>query len=495
MKFDLGPSAAARSLWGAFVFSAALLVLPGGAARAEHPPEQGVGPLPWRVAGDLGFTVDAAAFPDSVGDRLEVYLRLPPATLANLEREGADAILRVEVRLRSRFGAKQHEAALEFAIAPGDTSNGFGKVVMLPFPSRPGSYRMQVKLEDTKSQKKGIAYVGRKVRRSATVEGEVVVPDVEKGTRLSNVEFLWGSAKGLRSGAVDSTGLPNPERLYGLMETDLRTYIRATQTRPELKPWHWNLKVLDAQGHVVSEQDSTEDASRWLNRNVTLDLTTQPAGAYQVEVRAGPEGETPALRKASFSVAWQRAFWERNPREVEDEVHFLLESEDEEEKFVRLSPGEQEQYLDQFWRERDPTPLTAENENQRQYLERIAYANKMWTRPGVGKGMFSDMGRVYIRHGEPDEILRQVIPTGDQTLTQLAQQLEISEDRPTGAVTSKGLGGDTRPFEVWVYEVTRAQPITDKPEPGSDRRSMKRKLFLFVDDNGYGDYRLRYNTE
>jgi GWxTD domain-containing protein len=480
------------------VLCGALLALSAALARAEHPPEQGVGPLPWRVGGDLGFTVDAAAFPDSVGDRLEVYLRLPPATLANLEREDTDssaAILRVEVRLRSRFGAKQHDASLEFAVAPDDTSNGFGKVVMLPFPSRPGTYRMQVKLEDSRSQKRGIAYVGRKVRRSATVEGEVVVPDVEHGTRLSNVEFLWGAAKGLRTGAVDSTGLPNPERLYGLMETDLRTHIRATQTQAELKPWHWNVKVLDAQGKVVSEQDSTEEASRWLNQDVTIDLTTQPAGGYQVEVRAGPAGETPALRQAPFSVAWQRSFWERNPREIEDEVHFLLESEDEEEKFVRLSPGEQEQYMDQYWRERDPTPLTAENENRSQFLERVAYANKMWTRPGIGKGMFSDMGRVYIRHGEPDEILRQVIPTGDQTLTQLAQQLEISEDRPTGGVSSKGLGGDTRPFEVWVYEVTRAQPITDKPTPGSDRRSVKRTLFLFVDENGYGDYRLRYNTE
>ena len=485
----------ARSHWGAFVFCAALLCLVAGVARAERGGDEGVGPLPWRVGGDLGFTVDAAAYPDSAGDRLEVYLRLPPATLANLEREGTDATLRVEVRLRSRFGAKQHEASLEFAVAPDDTANGFGKVVMLPFPSRPGSYRMQVKLEDARSQKKGIAYIGRKVRRSATVEGEVVVPEVEHGIRLSNVGFLWGAAKGLRTGAVDSTGLANPERLYGLMETDLRTYIRATQTQPELKPWHWSLKVLDAQGHVVSQRESTQAASRWLNENIALDMSTEPAGGYRVEVRAGTEGGAPAVRTASFSLAWQRGYWERNPRDIVDEAHFLFETDEEEDTFIRLSPGEQEAFLDQFWRERDPTPLTAENESRREFLTRLDYANRTWSRPGVGKGMFTDMGRVYIRHGEPDEILRQVIPTGDQTLTQLAQQLEISEDRSTGAVTSKGIGGDTRPFEVWVYEVTRAQPITDKPEPGSDRRSTKRKLFLFVDDNGYGDYRLRYNTE
>jgi GWxTD domain-containing protein len=483
----------ARSPWGAFAFCGALALLLASGARAERG-EEGPGPLPWRVGGDLGFTVDAAAFPDSAGERLDVYLRLPPATLANLEREGEDATLRVEVRLKSRFGAKQHEAALEFAVAPNDTANGFGKVVTLPFPARPGSYRMQVRLEDARSQKRGIAYIGRKVRKSASIEGEVQVPDAEHGTRLSNVEFLWGEARGLPIGARDSTGLPNPERLYGLLENQFRAQVRAHQSRAVAAPWHWKIIVRDAKGREVAVRESTEAASPWLTQDVAVDMSTEPAGAYQVEVRAAPEGEPPVVRQADFSLAWQRGYWERNPRDIEDDVHFLLDA-DEEESFARLSPGEQEQFLDAFWRERDPTPLTAENEARREFLARVDHANRTWSRPGIGKGMFTDMGRVYIRHGEPDEILRQVIPAGDQTLTQLAQQLEISEDRPTGGVTSKGLGGDTRPFEVWVYDATRPQPITDKPGPASDRRSMKQKLFLFVDENGYGDYRLKYNTE
>ena len=483
----------ARSPRGALAFcAAAFLLLAAGTALAER--DEGPGPLPWRVGGDLGFTVDAASFPDSAGERLEVYLRLPPITLANLERDENDARLRVAVRLKSRFGAKQHDAALEFGIAGDDTTNGFGKVVTLKFPLHAGGYRMQVRIEDARSQKHGIAYLGRRVRKAISIEGDVVVPDAEHGTRLSNVEFLWGEAKGVPPGAVDSTGLPNPERLYGLMESQLRAEIRGQQTRSDLKPWRWKAIVQDAKGREVAVRESTTAASRWWTQELAVDMSTEPAGAYQVEVRAGPEGEPPVVRRANFSVAWQRGFWEKNPRDIEDEVHFLLEA-DEEENFARLSPGEQEQYLDQFWRERDPTPLTAENESRREFLARVEHANRTWTRPGIGKGMFSDMGRVYIRHGEPDEILRQVIPAGDQTLTQLAQQLEISEDQPTGGVSRKGLGGDTRPFEVWVYDATRPQPITDKPSPASNRRSMKRKLFLFVDDNGYGDYRLRYNTE
>ena len=103
------------------------------------------------------------------------------------------------------------------------------------------------------------------------------------------------------------------------------------------------------------------------------------------------------------------------------------------------------------------------------------------------------MGRVYIPTGEPDEILKAVIPAGDQTLTRALRDLEISEDRPTGDVHSKGLGGDVRPFEVWIYDRDRAVPLL-APALGA-QRPRKRLVFLFVDEQGYGDYTLRYTTE
>jgi len=463
---------------------------------------EGPGPLPWRVGGELGFTVDAAAFPDSAGERLEVYLRLPPATLAALERPGEDARLRVTVRLRNRFGAKQHEASLEFGVTPQDTAAGFGKVVSLPFPARSGGYRMQVRIEDVLSRKRGLAYLGRSVPRSALVEGDLQVPEGERGVRLSDIEFGWGEAD---SGGVASPRgpaaagpglLPNPERLYGLLANQLRARLRAQRERAGGAAWHWKAVIFDREGREVAARESTVAASRELTQDLAVDISTEPAGEYDLEVRTWLEGDArPVVRRARFSIAWLPSSWRRNPRDVEDEVHFLFDGEDEEEAFARMSPGEQERYLDVFWRDRDPTPGTAENEARREFLGRVDHANHTWTRSGIGRGMFTDMGRVYIRHGEPDEILRQVIPAGDQTLTHLLQQLEIAEDRPTGDVTSKGLGADLRPFEVWIYDGTRARPITARPDPATDRRSLKRRIFLFVDEQGYGDYRMRYNTE
>ena len=115
-------------------------------------------------------------------------------------------------------------------------------------------------------------------------------------------------------------------------------------------------------------------------------------------------------------------------------------------------------------------------------------------RYGLGRGMFSDMGRTFVRYGEPDEVLRQVIPAGDETLTRVIYELSLAEDRPLGDVHQKGLGGDIRPYEVWIYEGDIPLPPDADPRvPENIRR--KRLVFLFVDEQGLGDYRLRYTTE
>ena len=131
-----------RSLRGArrlFAWIAATVVAGGAVpAHAAHP-DEGVGPLPWRVGGRVGFTVDAAAFPDSQGHTLEVYVRIPPSTLAELTLDStAVGKVTVEARLKSGYGAKPQEHTETFQVAAGDSAQGFGRVVLLRFPLHTG---------------------------------------------------------------------------------------------------------------------------------------------------------------------------------------------------------------------------------------------------------------------------------------------------------------------------------------------------------------------
>jgi GWxTD domain-containing protein len=252
--------------------------------------------------------------------------------------------------------------------------------------------------------------------------------------------------------------------------------------------------MLDRNGQVIAEHETTATASRRLEGSTAFDVSNAPAGGYNLELKAWQEGDSGALlRIAHFSVAWQQESWLRNPGDVSDDVHFLLEPADED-SFALLHPGEQEQELDQFWRERDPTPETADNEARNLFRQRVDYANRQYTRAGLGKGMFSDMGRTYIRYGEPGEVVHQVIPTGDETLDRVLAELSATEDRAVGDVPHKGPGGDIRPFELWIYEGDIGLPPDADPHAiGRTRR--KRLVFLFVDEHGLGDYRLRYTNE
>ena len=174
-------------------------------------------------------------------------------------------------------------------------------------------------------------------------------------------------------------------------------------------------------------------------------------------------------------------------------MHLLLTAENED-TFEQLEPGEREKFLEDYWKARDPTPGTAENEALENFSRRIEYANRTWSRPGLQKGMFTDMGRVYIRYGQPDEVLHQVIPAGDETLSQVLDEIEATENRPATDVRQPGLGGDIRPYEVWIYEGVIPTPL--EADPRNQGAVRRRKLtFLFVDEQGLGLYTQRYSTE
>ena len=480
-------------VWGLMTLAGAVLAT---AATAGGRGPEGLGSLPWRVGGRIGFTVDAAAFPDSDGYVLEVYSRIPPSTLDALTRDSTGSA-RVQLSIELLSGGARQEREETYTLKPAAATDGFGKVVVFRMPAKRGKQRLKVRLEDLSSRRRGLLYAGRQVTYSEKLEGEFQLPRGQMDRDLSDLEFVWAEDSLISSPAFlrdDRKLIPNPERLYGLFANELRVAFVARARPADERPWKWVARILDGEDHVIVERDSTAAAGRWLNVRSALDVSTLPAGGYDLEVKAWQDGDSGALlRRAHFSIAWKSDAWVRNANDIEDDIHLLLSAEAED-AFVQLHPGEQERYLEEFWRLRDPTPETAENEAREGFQRRVELANEIYTRPGLGKGMFSDMGRVYIRYGEPTEKLHQVIPTGDETLTQIVQDLTYTEDRPVGEVTHGRAGGDLRPYEVWIYEGDIPQPPDADPRAPRHTRH-HRLVFLFVDEQGIGNYGLRYSTE
>lgn len=117
------------------------------------------------------------------------------------------------------------------------------------------------------------------------------------------------------------------------------------------------------------------------------------------------------------------------------------------ETFNALSTTGKANFMAQFWKDRDPTPETPVNEFRDEHLRRLNFANDKFS---VGfkdrsDGWRSDQGRVYIIYGPPDQIDRFPFTSGREAA------------------------------EKWTYESLQNQGSV---------------YFLFVDENGYGDYLL-----
>jgi GWxTD domain-containing protein len=145
-----------------------------------------------------------------------------------------------------------------------------------------------------------------------------------------------------------------------------------------------------------------------------------------------------------------------------DDVSIII-TDEERKAFKKLTKDEErENFTENFWLVRDPTPDTPENEFRDQYYERIDYANDHFT-SGV-QGMRTDRGKMYILNGPPDEIVSH--PSGGTY---------YRPDEEGGGVTN------TFPFETWRYRHL------------DNRSQADNVIYEFVDKSMSGEYSLEYD--
>jgi GWxTD domain-containing protein len=117
---------------------------------------------------------------------------------------------------------------------------------------------------------------------------------------------------------------------------------------------------------------------------------------------------------------------------LDEDVRWII-TDEEAQAFKSLSNEEErEQFIENFWRRRNPNPDSPENEFREQHYLRIAYSNEHFA---AGKpGWMTDRGHIYIAYGKPDSIDSH--PSGG------------NYDRP---MEEGGGNTSTFPFEIWHY--------------------------------------------
>jgi GWxTD domain-containing protein len=123
---------------------------------------------------------------------------------------------------------------------------------------------------------------------------------------------------------------------------------------------------------------------------------------------------------------------------VDQMVYIASQSELDHIKDAKTKEEKTKRYLE-FWKKKDPSPSTEENEVFNEYYRRIEYANQHFSH--YVKGWKTDRGMVFVLLGAPNNVDRHPFDV------------------------------DSKPYEIWQYY-------------------QMNKQFVFVDETGFGDYRL-----
>jgi GWxTD domain-containing protein len=149
--------------------------------------------------------------------------------------------------------------------------------------------------------------------------------------------------------------------------------------------------VAGAAGQELPNVPNTKDEGTSLK-----DLKKTKKSAPEAPKEMTPEERKERLRNFKKEVGKTYQNW------LNQDVTYIISNEEEAAFKLLATDEERDQFIEQFWLRRDPTPDTAENEFREEHYRRIQYANEHYA-AGI-PGWRTDRGRIYIVWGAPDEI-------------------------------------------------------------------------------------------
>ena len=296
------------------------------------------------------------------------------------------------------------------------------------FAVKPGDYQLKVKLTDENSKYESEKELPLKIEPIST--DKLAMSDIQLAVQIQ--------PKGEKNRFYKNgyTVIPNPDHFYGTGMPMLMFYSElynlCDESTPDTGNYSVQYRIMDGDGQVVREfpakvrKKPGESAVEVSGMNII----SFRSGTYFFELEAKnlSNDEMVSRRKKFFiyregdmtvpdSVAQKladeklRASLEKlyqnmsvtNLDEEFDAANYIATKE-EKEIFKTLDVQGKQAFLLDFWRKRDTSPETAQNEFRDDYLKLVNTANKEFT--GFKKGYKSDRGRVLLVYGVPDEIER-----------------------------------------------------------------------------------------
>lgn len=285
-----------------------------------------------------------------------------------------------------------------------------------------GNYRVKTICNDNYSDKIGI------------VEKIISVPELNEKYVISGIRFERNYYDNI---------LPWPNRVYGEKEGPIVIYFCLYSQAPEtLYVKTALLEVKNRKSIWTETKKYTTDFKAEARSVIPVDSLSD--GNYILNLKMFNRNDFPLAENEYKVIVRNPSTLSKGDYEEKISQVEYIARRGEIDTLRKASPELRDSLWKAFWKSHDPTPETEKNEFRETYYEKINYANQHFGST-VNPGWKTDMGRIFIKYGQPDEV----------------------EKHPFDI--------DSRPFEIWYYY------------------QLGFKL-IFKDEHGFGDYKLIYTN-
>ena len=292
----------------------------------------------------------------------------------------------------------------------------------------PGEYRLVIHLTDMDIQKT--------LRREAKIK--------LKGFNLAN-DFIsdvlfCNSLNITEAGDIETIHINIPRRFFN-PDSSFWAYFEI-YPRSFTDSLKLRYSILNSHNKLVGQKNMTLVPQKSiLPYLIDLSKYIKVSGHYNLILNISQK-KVSKTKREKFSVIW------RNSSMAKMDIDLMIKTMKEYipakdyKRLLTASDSAKQAYFKEYWKERDPTPNTSENELLEEFSRRVEFANNYFSVHALRlEGWQTDRGKIYIKYGPPTDVERHL------------EEINLP------------------PFEIWYYQHLQ-------------------RRFIFEDKSGMGDFKL-----
>ncbi|MDH4222097.1 MAG: GWxTD domain-containing protein [candidate division Zixibacteria bacterium] len=395
---------------------------------------------------EQGFLMDYAYFTENQSDdwRVEVYYKIFNNALTFVkDQDRFKARYEIEIVLfakNKQVNASSHEEEyiVESYEETQSSVNFLINQINLNLPE--GEYKLSVKLIDKNSQK------------AIKQEHQLTLQSLEKNKiTFSGLELARSIEEKPDSSKFNKRGqkvIPSVSATFGDPENLFWVYLELYNLKLSGTLDYLLIYEIEANNKAIVYSDTSKitqlsKADQILYEFKKIQIDGIANGLYNLRVLLlNEKGKEITKTQKELEIKWSLLYQLKADYQQAVDLMRYVANTRELNELKEVEGEERIKKWQEFWKSKDPTPDTPENELKDEYYKRVGYANAHF-RIYDKEGYKTDMGMVYIKFGAPDEVDR--------------HPFELN----------------SRPYQIWYYYRLN-------------------RRFLFVDVTGYGEYELQY---